>query len=149
MTRVPIAVQPCPYDAIIENGLLERAGEHLRGRVGNRQHLFIVTVPPVRRRWGKKLMRSLGSAGLQSRLIEMRDGERAKKLATVEALAEKLTQLGADRDSVIVAFGSICDRKVAGRDAGGTRAPCLADDSLLSTGRCFSGRISCRLAAGI
>jgi len=75
MTRVPIAVQPCPYDAIIENGLVERAGEHLRGRVGNRQHLFVVTVPPVRRRWGKKLMRSLGSAGLQSRLIEMRDGE--------------------------------------------------------------------------
>jgi 3-dehydroquinate synthase len=114
MTRVPIAVQPCPYDAIIENGLVERAGEHLRGRVGNRQHLFVVTVPPVRRRWGKKLMRSLGSAGLQSRLIEMRDGERAKKLATVEALAEKLTQLGADRDSVIVAFGGGVVGDVAG-----------------------------------
>ena len=30
MIRVTIAVQPCPYDAIIENGLLERAGEQLR-----------------------------------------------------------------------------------------------------------------------
>jgi 3-dehydroquinate synthase len=114
MTRLTIAVQPRPYDAIIENGLLERAGERLRGVVGNRQHLFIVTVPPVRRRWGKKLMTSLLSAGFKVRLIEMRDGERAKKLATVEELAERLTRLGADRDAVIVAFGGGVVGDVAG-----------------------------------
>jgi 3-dehydroquinate synthase len=114
MTRVTIAVQPRPYDAIIENGLLERAGERLRGVVGNRQHLFVVTVPPVRRRWGKKLMTSLSSAGFNARLMEMRDGERVKKLATVEELAERLTRLGADRDAVVVAFGGGVVGDVAG-----------------------------------
>jgi 3-dehydroquinate synthase len=105
MTRVTITVQPCPYDAVIENGLLERAGEHLRRVMGNRQHVFVVTVPPVRRKWGKKLLGSLTAAGFKARVVEMRDGEPAKKLATIETLAEKLTHMDADRDAVIVAFG--------------------------------------------
>src|SRR5580700_7334446 len=114
MTRVTIAVQPRPYDAIIENGLLERVGEHLREIVGDRLHLFIVTVPPVRRNWGKKLMKSLAAAGFKARLVEMSDGERYKKLATVEQLAEKLSVLGADRNAVIVAFGGGVVGDVAG-----------------------------------
>jgi len=115
MIRVTIAVPPRPYDAIIENGLLERAGEHLRGILSAARtatpasrdcnSLFIVTVPPVRRRWGKKLTMSLLAAGFTPQVIEMRDGERFKKLATIEQLAEKLTRLAADRNAVIVAFG--------------------------------------------
>jgi len=109
MTRVTIAVQPSPYDAIIENGLLERVGEHLREIVGDRLHLFIVTVPPVRRKWSKKLMKSLAAAGFKARLIEMSDGERHKRLVTVEQLAEKLTRLWSDRYSL---FGSCGGRVV-------------------------------------
>src|ERR1700733_13362864 len=105
MTRVTITVQPRPYDAIIENGLLERTGEHLRRFIGDRQLLFVVTVPPVRRKWGKKLFGSLSAAGFVARMIEMRDGEPAKKLATIETMAENLMRVGADRDAVVVAFG--------------------------------------------
>src|SRR5580692_1894946 len=114
MTRVTIAVQPSPYDAIIENGLLERLGERLREIVGDRLHLFIVTVPPVRRKCGTKFMKSLAVAGFKARLIEMSDGERHKRLVTVEQLAEKLTRLGADRNAVIVAFGGGVVGDVAG-----------------------------------
>src|SRR6202045_1667647 len=105
MTRVTIEVQPRPYDAIMESGSLERAGEHLRCAMGNRQKVFVVTVPPVRRKWGKKLLASLSAAGFKPHVIEMRDGEPAKKLATIEKLSEQLTRMGADRNSVIVAFG--------------------------------------------
>jgi len=107
MTRVTIAVPPRPYDAVIENRLLGRAGEHV-ARVlpsAQRRRLFVVTVSRVRRRWGAKLMNSLASAGFEGTFIEMPDGEHKKKLSTIETLAEKLTQLGADRDSAIVAFG--------------------------------------------
>jgi len=114
MTRVTITVQPRPYDAVIENGLLERAGEQLRGIIGDCKQLFVVTVPPVRRRWGKKLMASLRAAGFATRMVEMPDGERHKKLATIERLAEKLTRLGADRNAVIVAFGGGVVGDVAG-----------------------------------
>jgi 3-dehydroquinate synthase len=105
MTRVTIAVPPRPYEAVIESGLLQRAGAHLREFLRGRDRLFVVTTPPVRRKWGKKLMDSLSAAGFTSKLVEMPDGERHKKLATVEELAEKLTRLGADRNAVILAFG--------------------------------------------
>jgi 3-dehydroquinate synthase len=114
MIRVTIAVQPRPYDAIIENGLLERAGQQLRSVLGDRRDLIVVTVPPVRRKWGKKLMTSLSAAGFAARFVEMSDGERYKKLATVEQLAEKLSVLGADRNSVVVAFGGGVVGDVAG-----------------------------------
>src|SRR5579862_6925257 len=113
MIRVNIALPPRSYAALIENGLLERAGEHLRDVVGDRR-LFVVTVPPVRRRWGQQLMKSLSQAGLVARFVEMSDGERHKKLATVERLAEKLSGMGADRDAVIVAFGGGVVGDVAG-----------------------------------
>jgi 3-dehydroquinate synthase len=114
MIRVTIAVQPRPCDAIIENGLLERAGQQLRSVLGDRRDLIVVTVPPVRRKWGKKLMTSLSAAGFAARFVEMSDGERCKKLATVEQLAEKLSVLGADRNSVVVAFGGGVVGDVAG-----------------------------------
>jgi 3-dehydroquinate synthase len=124
MIRVTIAVPPRPYDAIIENGLLERAGEQLRTILGvarvpsppsrDGKPLFVVTVPPVRSRWGKKLMTSLSAAGFKAQLIEMLDGERHKKLATVQQMAEKLARLSADRSAVIVAFGGGVVGDVAG-----------------------------------
>lgn len=114
MTRVPIAVPTCPYEAVIENGLLESAGERLRELLGNRAALFVVTVPPVRRRWGKQLMASLSGAGFTTKFVEMGDGERYKKLTTIQQLAEKLTRLGADRNAVIVAFGGGVVGDVAG-----------------------------------
>src|SRR5262249_43083244 len=48
------------------------------------------------------------------RLIDMPDGERYKRLATVEKLAEKLTKLGADRNSFLLAFGGGVVGDVAG-----------------------------------
>jgi 3-dehydroquinate synthase len=107
MTRLTIDVQPRPYEAVISSGLLERAGVELREVLGpgRTPALFVVTVSPVRRRWGKKLVASLAKAGFKPKLIEMPDGERHKKLATVEQLAEKLSSLGADRNSIVLAFG--------------------------------------------
>src|SRR5579863_995252 len=121
MIRVPIAAPPRSYDAIIENGLLARVGEHLRelsvgrpsqSRLGN--PLFVVTVAPVRRKWGKQLMTSLTSVGLTAKFAEMGDGERYKTLSTVESLAEKLIRLGADRSATVLAFGGGVVGDVAG-----------------------------------
>lgn len=105
MTRVKVTLLERSYDAIIENGLLARVGPLLRGLLGERRRVFVVTVAPVRRKWGKKLMASLSAAGFEAEVVEMRDGERYKRLATVEALSEKMTRLGADRRAAVVAFG--------------------------------------------
>src|SRR5579863_2889009 len=115
MTRVTFALPPQPYEAVIEYGLLERAGVQLREVLGNGPGaaVFVVTAPPVRR-WGKKLMASLSGAGFRPKLLEMPDGERHKKLATIEQLAEKLARLGAERNAVIVALGGGVVGDVAG-----------------------------------
>jgi len=103
--QVTISVPPRPYEAIIESGLLQRCGAHLREILGQRKQLFVVTVPPVRRKWGKMLMSSLTAAGFTAKIIEMKDGEPYKKLATVQELSEKLSRMGADREAVVIAFG--------------------------------------------
>ncbi len=105
MIRVKIAIEPRPYEAVIESGLLARAGACLRELLEGRERVFVVTVPPVRRKWGKTLMSSLAAAGIKAKVVEMADGEPAKKLATVEMLASELAALGADRKAVVLAFG--------------------------------------------
>src|SRR5258708_22629970 len=105
MPQVTIHVPPRPYQARIENGLLTRAGSVLTELPAQPSQIFVVTVPPVRKRWGAKLVRSLTSSGFKPQVIPMPDGEPSKRLATVEALAEKLARRGADRKAVIIARG--------------------------------------------
>jgi 3-dehydroquinate synthase len=105
MAQVTIHVLPRPYQARIENGLLTRAGALLSELFPQASRVFVVTVTPVRKRWGTKLVRSLTAGGFKPQVLTMPDGEPAKRLATVEALAEKLAHLGADRKAVIVALG--------------------------------------------
>src|SRR5450755_8764 len=105
MPQVTIHVPPRPYQAVIENGLLLRAGPVLAELLPQASRIFVVTVPPVRQRWGAKLISSLKASGFTPQVISMPDGEPTKRLATVEALADKLARHGADRKAVIIALG--------------------------------------------
>ena len=89
---------------------LASAGEHL-GKMLLGRRVFVVTVPPVRRRWGKVLLQALGESNLQADVLEMSDGERFKRLASLEKLAERLVKMGADRSATLIALGGgvICD----------------------------------------
>jgi 3-dehydroquinate synthase len=86
----------------------------LREAVDGNPHAFVITVPPVRRRWGKVLLKSLAEAGFIAKFVEMRDGERFKRLTSVEHLADQLVKLGADRKAVVIAFGGGVVGDVAG-----------------------------------
>jgi 3-dehydroquinate synthase len=105
MAQVTIHVLPRPYQALIENGVLIRAGSVLAELLPQASRIFVLTVPPVRKRWGAKLINSLKAAGFAPQVLMMPDGEPAKRLATLEALAEKLARLGADRKAVVIALG--------------------------------------------
>src|SRR6266581_8995708 len=114
MVRIPVKTSSCGYEAVIEQNVLARAGVVLRALLGSAQPLFVVTVPPVRRRWGRVLLQSLEASGFSPMVLEMRDGERFKRLSTVEDLAEKLVKAGADRKAVVLAFGGGVVGDVAG-----------------------------------
>jgi 3-dehydroquinate synthase len=51
------------------------------------------------------LLKSLSAAGIETGLLEMPDGERSKRLSTLEKLAEQLVKQGADRDVTLIALG--------------------------------------------
>lgn len=104
MIRVPVTTPSRPYEVMIGRGLLARAGEVLGSHLASK-HAFVVTVPPVRRRWAKALVQSLTASGVRTIPLVMADGERSKRLATLEKLAEKLVQQGADRGSTLIALG--------------------------------------------
>lgn len=114
MPQATIHVPSGPYQAWIENGLLSRAGSVLGELLPQSSRIFVITVPPVRKRWGSKLVSSLKTAGFAPQVIAMTDGEPAKKLDTIENLAEKLARLGADRKAVIIALGGGVVGDVAG-----------------------------------
>ncbi len=104
MIKIPVSTPSRSYEVLIGSGLISRAGECLQGELQGRKAV-IVTAAPVRKRWGKLLAKSLQSAAITVDLLEMPDGETAKRLSTLETLAEKLLKLGADRDSVLIALG--------------------------------------------
>src|SRR3984893_10490516 len=104
MIRVPVATPSRSYEVLIGSGQLAPAGACL-GKMLEDRRVFQVTGPPVRRCWAKVLLKSLSASGIEIGLLEMPDGERSKRLATLEKLAEKLIQQGADRGITLIALG--------------------------------------------
>ncbi len=104
MIQVPVSTPSRSYEVLIGRGLLEGAGEMLSKIVAGRRAV-VVTAPPIRRRWAKVLLQSLTKVGIQTDLLEMPDGEPAKRLTTLEKLADKMVKVGADRGVVLIALG--------------------------------------------
>ncbi|MGH9594115.1 MAG: 3-dehydroquinate synthase family protein, partial [Bryobacteraceae bacterium] len=95
------------YQAIVERGSLARVAEFLPPRSGK---AFVVTTADVWDLHGAAL-------GLRDRphgVLRFPGGEPAKRLAQVEALAEQMVEAGADRSSVVIAFGGGIVGDVAG-----------------------------------
>ncbi|MGC2698251.1 MAG: 3-dehydroquinate synthase [Candidatus Angelobacter sp.] len=106
MHTIQVRTKAESYQVSIRAGLLRRAGREMRRLLpspGSR--VFVITSPNVRRHWGEKLEDSLCQAKLPYQVLEMHDGEPAKRLHTVEQLAEQLIDAKADRKSLLVAFG--------------------------------------------
>lgn len=108
MNQVRINLPHHPYDALIAPGLLNQAAEHLLSALGEAvSKIAVVTNPTVRKNWERPLVDSFKTTKFESAitLLEMKDGERHKTMASVEELAAGMVKLGADRHSAIVALG--------------------------------------------
>lgn len=87
------------YQNVVERGVLKHAGEFLPRNCGK---LFIVTEREVWRLAGPALDRALTR---DATVLFFPGGEPNKKLSCVEVLAEQMIEQGADRTSVVIAFG--------------------------------------------
>jgi 3-dehydroquinate synthase len=91
------------YAVLCQRGLLARAGKHVAA-LGKFSSVHVLTSPKVWRAVGGTVKRGLSEIPrLQVRSFS--DRETAKNLKTVEAIARKLVQAGADRKSLLIAVG--------------------------------------------
>jgi 3-dehydroquinate synthase len=65
---------------------------------------FLVTSPNIWKLWRKQVLASF-PADAQPAVLTLPAGEKHKRLAAIEQLAEQLAQAGADRDALLIAFG--------------------------------------------
>lgn len=95
------------YDVEIDTGLLSSVGNRVDallygGLSAGKQRTFVVSSPEILRLWGEELT---GGFPAPPTILTVPSGESHKRMATVERLLEELAEAGADRDSVLIAFG--------------------------------------------
>jgi 3-dehydroquinate synthase len=104
--KIRVKLKDNGYRVLVARGLLRRAGAELRRILPtSNSQLFVITSPNVRSHWGEQLEDSLKHEKLGYQFLEMNDGEPAKRLQTVEQLAEQMVARGGDRKALLVAFG--------------------------------------------
>ncbi|MGN6268741.1 MAG: 3-dehydroquinate synthase [Sphingomonas sp.] len=103
MTRIPVSLGDRSYDVVIEAGLLPRAAEHLAPLARGRR-LTIVTDENVCAHLAT-LQGALDAAGIASEAIVLPAGESTKSWAQLEALTDKLLDLGVERNDHVIALG--------------------------------------------
>jgi 3-dehydroquinate synthase len=67
-------------------------------------HIFVLTSPEIWALWGKKFLAAFPK-DRQPTTLFLPPGERHKRLPQIERLASELAQAGADRSSLLIAFG--------------------------------------------
>ena len=109
MPAFEISTPPAPYRAIVARGLVERAQEYVPSGRGK---IFAVTTEDVWRHQGERLARGL--SGLSYDILYLPGGEENKRIAPLEKLAGEMLSAGADRSSLIIAFGGGIVNDMAG-----------------------------------
>jgi 3-dehydroquinate synthase len=110
--KVEVRVAGGSYEVEIGSGLLALVAGRVDalldgGLTAGRQRVFVVSSPEIWRLWGEALLGGFGALGEKAGpvVLQVPAGEQYKRLATVERLLEEMAEAGADRDSVLLAFG--------------------------------------------
>jgi len=104
VTSVSVAVAGRPYEVLIGENLIDRAGA-LIAPLLKRARVAIVMDETVEALHGARLWSALGEAGIAADPIVIAPGEQAKSFMGLEALSDALLGLELERGDLIVAFG--------------------------------------------
>jgi 3-dehydroquinate synthase len=91
------------YPVFVGTGLLATLSKRIRALIQPTQ-TFVLSSPPVWSLWGKQFLSSF-PADAQPTVLFLPPGEKAKRLKEIDRLAEELANAGADRASLLIAFG--------------------------------------------
>ncbi len=103
MPVIPLKTPSAAYDITIGSGLLRTLSSRIaRLNKGKAFRPFVVTSPEI---WGLWHSQFLASFKEPPVALFLPAGEAHKRMAGVESLAQQLATAGADRDSLLIAFG--------------------------------------------
>ena len=107
MSTIRVTTASAAYSVTIAPGLMRTLYLRLRKLTPRKTpRLFVVTSPAIWALWHKAFLASFPkSEAQQPTVLFLPSGESHKRLATVESLAQQLALAGADRDSILLAFG--------------------------------------------
>jgi 3-dehydroquinate synthase len=149
MIIVPVALGARSYDIVIEQGLLDRAGERL-GTFARGGRLIVVSDENVWTAQGERLVRGL--EGIEAIPIVLPPGEGSKSWEALAGLVDRLLALGVERGDHIVAFGGGVIGDLAGFAASIIKRGCgfvQAPTSLLAqVDSSVGGKTGINVAAG-
>jgi 3-dehydroquinate synthase len=153
LQTIRVKLRPTPYEILVGHGALKSAGKScLKALKEKPSRLLVVTSPRVRNLWGKVLEASMIQAGCPCSIVEIADGESAKNMGSVERLLAAFAAAGADRASVVVAFGGGVIGDIAGFAASiymrGIRFIQIPTTLLAQVDAAIGGKTGVNLAAG-
>ncbi len=102
MRTVTVRTESASYPVYIGRNLFGQIAR--RTGIGRSSRVFVVTSPAIWSLWGRKLLAAF-PISVQPTVLFLPAGERFKRLPQVERLASELAQAGADRSSLLIAFG--------------------------------------------
>jgi len=106
MQTIPVRLSHASYDIVVGTGVVSRLDSHLND-AGLRGPFLVVSQPRILKALKRHLPRNLP-------VVLIPDGERAKSLATVSRLLDRMVALKLTRQSTIVAVGGGVVGDVAG-----------------------------------
>ncbi len=102
--RIPVELGSRTYPVLIEDGLLDRAGDHL-APLARDGRLVVVSDENVWTAQGERLIEALARGGVAALPILVAPGEATKSWASLGDLIDRLLDLRLERSDHVVAFG--------------------------------------------
>jgi 3-dehydroquinate synthase len=152
VSSIRVTTPQAIYDVTIGTGLLRTLYPRLKKlNAGKPPKTFVITSPEIWALWHSRFLASF-PADAQPAVLFLPRGESHKRLAGVESLAQHLALAGADRDSILLAFGGGVIGDVTGFLAAiymrGIRYIGLPSTILAQVDSCLGGKTGVNLLAG-
>ncbi len=104
MKKLHIDLADRSYDILIGQNLFARLSE-ITPAISQLKRAVIVTHPSIHKLYGSVLEAGLQSAGLQTRFVDIPEGEASKTLQSAQGVYDHLMEHHSDRNTLMVALG--------------------------------------------
>jgi 3-dehydroquinate synthase len=101
---IPVRTASASYSVLVGKGLLASLRPRIEKAIGRKpRSIFVVTSPEIWALWSVAFLQSFRD--VWPVILFLPSGEASKRMAVIETLAAQLSEAGADRSSLLIAFG--------------------------------------------